>query len=417
MIKTKDWPKALEILVLAAISALLIFYKFGQIPHNLAYDEVDIAKLALSLEHQQYTPFSPLADGHGTVYPYILLSSMKLFGVNTFALRLPSAIFGVINVLLLYLIIRLLFERYNRYLPFASAFILATSRWFFNFPRFSFEMPFLLFLELGAIYFLLSCFKNKSIWLLVLSGIMSGLAFNSYQPGRIFFILPLLFIVLKKEKIKSYLFFIVPFILVITPMSLYLLMHNQNDIRINNELFLKNSQLSITQKVQFLADNLRKFALMFNFNGDSNGRHNYPYKPALNPILGILFLGGLLFAIKNLSNIYNQFFLAYFVVAGLPAILTYPWENPNMLRTYTLLPSLIYFVSQSLLFLSNLKINHKKVLFSIVLLLILISSIYEVRTYFVYQSEVVKHAFEIFCPLNKVVKLNPNQIIKQCKIK
>ncbi len=407
----------IKIIILLVISTLVIFYKFNQIPKNLAYDEVDIAKLALSLDHKTYTSFSPLADGHATVYPYILLASMKLFGINTFALRLPAAIFGIINVILFYLIMSFVFDEKNQFLAFIASFILVSSRWFIDFSRFSFEMPFLLFLELATTYFLFSYFKNKKISLLVLSGIMSGLAFNSYQPGRIFFILPLIFIFLKREKIKSYLLFIIPFILVITPITFYLVTHSQDDIRINKQFFLKNTELSIPQKIKFLGDNIKKFTLMFNFSGDANGRHNYPYKPALNPILGVFFLVGLVLSVKNFSDIYNNFFIFYFVVAALPSILTYPWENPNMLRTYTILPSLVYFVSQSFLFLTKIKSKDKNIIFSIALFLIMISSIYEIRTYFVYQSEVFKHSFEIFCPLNKVVGLSPNEMIKQCKIK
>ena len=98
--------KFIPIIVLTVISAFLVFYRFIDIPKYLAYDEVEFAKLALSLQNKPYTPYSSLATGHSTLYFYIILTSLKTFGINTFALRLPVAIFGILSVLMFYLVIK-----------------------------------------------------------------------------------------------------------------------------------------------------------------------------------------------------------------------------------------------------------------------------------------------------------------------
>ena len=211
--------------------------------------------------------------------------------------------------------------------------IFLTSRWFINFARFSFETTFLLLLELVSTYYFLKFYylnnttveketrivnqdKNTNQYLLV-AGIFSGLSYLSYTPGRIFFLIPLYFLLINiksvffnrskdtnnnhnnnydnkidtnKNKvlaIKQLLWFIVPFIIVITPLTAYLLTHQ--DTRVDQLFFWKNHEMTINEKVEGTFNNLKTISLMFITNGDLNGKHNYPAKPALNPIMAGLF--------------------------------------------------------------------------------------------------------------------------------
>jgi len=418
--------KIYPILFLIIISSFFIFYKFSEIPQGLNHDENEIARAAFSLENKPYTSFTPVADGHATLYLYTLLFSFKTFGVNPFALRLPSKIFGIISIILFYLIMNTVFKLRLKseilnpksqinsnsqnvsslFFPILLSIILLTSRWYLHFVRFSFEMPFLLFLELASLYFLLmSLKKNATCYMLhaslILSGLFAGLAFNSYQPGRIFFLVPLFALIYKKIKLKNIVIFLTTFIMVVLPISVYLITNPGNDIRINQQFFLKNSQLSVEKKAEYLGSNISSTFLMLVSKGDINGTHNYTGKPALNPILFAFFFIGFMLAIKQFNNFNNKLFLLYFFIAVLPTILTYPWENPNMLRTYTALPSIIYFASLAFISWKNYvikKFNKMKYLQILLLttsyLLLATSSIYEMRTYFKYQPLVFKQTFD-----------------------
>lgn len=418
--------KYIEIIVLLLLSCLIVFFKFNEIPINLAYDEVEFAKLALSLDKQSYTPFSLLATGHATFYFYIILASFKIFGVTSFALRFPSAMFGVLCIPIFYLIMKHVFNNKNNnydnnlsdknnnkrvlfsILPFLLTIVFLSLRWFFNFARFSFEPTLLLFLELTSIFFLFKYFKNvKKIHLLVFSGTFAGLAYNSYTAGRIFFALPLLFLILKgikkdikvnrqifKKIIYKTMLFIIPFIILIAPLNIYL--SKVKDTRIDQLFFLRNHEMTINEKIAGLGENISKTALMFGIKGDINGRHNYPGKPALNPVLAILFSIGVFLAIKNFSRFYNKFFLTYFCISLIPALMTYPWENPNMIRTYTVIPSVVYFIGLSIKRIINIRFNkiNKKYLYIFIIAIIFFSSLYEIRTYFFYQEKVFKKSFQ-----------------------
>lgn len=85
--------KRWALIVVSLIAVFLVFYQFTFIPKYLAFDEVEFTKLALSLDGKPYSPYSQLATGHSTMYFYILLTSIKTFGINVFALRFPAAVF------------------------------------------------------------------------------------------------------------------------------------------------------------------------------------------------------------------------------------------------------------------------------------------------------------------------------------
>src|SRR3990167_11528994 len=107
---------AVEILILLLVSSFIIFFQFNQVPKKLSWDEVEFARLALSLKNQTYTPYSQLATGHSTLYFYILLASINIFGLTNFALRFPSALFGILNIMIFYLISRIIFAKIS-YFP------------------------------------------------------------------------------------------------------------------------------------------------------------------------------------------------------------------------------------------------------------------------------------------------------------
>jgi hypothetical protein len=147
---------------------------------------------------------------------------------------------------------------------------------------------------------------------------------------------------------------------------------------------------------------------MFGFEGDINGRHNYPGKPALNPIINGFFVLGLIISLIKIKNFNNRFFLCYFILSLIPSILTYPWENPNMLRTFTVLPSVIYLVGTGILFLLSYvqKIKLTKTALPIIIFMVTVSSVYEIRTYFKYQRTVFDQAFEVKKNLGELLKIN-----------
>lgn len=400
--------------ILAVVACAVTLYRFNIEPRGLAVDEVEFAKAVEHLSTISYTPFTPLADGHPTVYFYILMLSTKLLGMSGFALRLPAALFGVMSVFLLYKILQKVFAKtYLLYLPLAFwvSLLFATVRWRFLFTRFAFEMPYLLFLELSSLYCMLNVTGHgpratkKSIIFVILSAFFAGLAYNSYQPGRIFFLVPLLFLVLQRISWKKIALYLGVFIILILPMTVHLLQRPADDIRIGQQSYLMDRRVSLDKKISNFVSNISSTAMMFSVKGDLNGRHNYPGKPALNPVLSILFMAGLLIALLRYRDRFSLLFIAYFVVALIPTLLTSPNENPHMLRTYTVIPAVLYFVGVAVTtLLQNRFATRFKWIIVVLVLLFALSAAYDIRTYFVYQPSVNNHAFPMKGDLPGILK-------------
>ncbi len=387
--------KNIYLIFLAIISLVVIFYNFPNYPKNIAHDETEIVRAALTLVDKPFTIFTPEADGHTTLYLYTLIGSFNLFGFNNFAMRLPVALASFFNILLFYLILNKVFDlkKYKEEIIFTISICLLSSHWFINFARFSFEIPFLLFLELISLYSLL----NKKY---ILSAIFSGLAFNSYQPGRIFFLVPIFYLLLNKEYKRIFQFLII-FFVVITPLTIHLFLNKGDDVRVRQQLYFANNELSLDKKIDYFSQNILNNIFLFTVRGDGNGRHNYPDKPAVNPILFLFMLIGFGSAIFNFKNKFNLMFIFYFIVAMFPTMLTIPGENPNMLRTYTALPSIFYFIFLGIILFINLKKINKKILIGILLMLFFISTYKELNTYFIDQAEVFKKSFEYSKSINE----------------
>lgn len=125
----------LKFLLVVLLAAVLRFYRLGEVPSGLVNDEAAFGYNAYSLlktgrdEFGQPWPviFQSFGEGKLPVYTYLTIPSVAVFGLNTFAVRLPSAVFGALTVCLV--------GQWS--LP--AALILAAMPWAIHFSRAAFE--------------------------------------------------------------------------------------------------------------------------------------------------------------------------------------------------------------------------------------------------------------------------------------
>lgn len=162
------------LLLIILLAAFLRFYSLGQNPPSLTWDEVAWGYNAYSLGidgKDEFGRFLPLdyiesfGDFKPPLYAYIDVIPIKIFGLNEFAVRFPSALLGTLTVLITYFLVRLMFvsrelsrisTRINaNALAFISTFILAISPWHINLSRAAFEANVAtFFIILGVFLFL-----------------------------------------------------------------------------------------------------------------------------------------------------------------------------------------------------------------------------------------------------------------------
>lgn len=205
-------------ILLVIIIALAIFLRLWQltgIPVGFNDDEAAFGYNAYSIlktgrdEWGRLFPF-PAFESFGdwklSGYFYLTVISEAIFGLNEFATRLPSALFGVAAVYTTYLLATKLF---NKRIGLLASFLLAISPWHIVASRNAFESDLLVFFTSLATYFFLKLEDNKKY--LLISLVTFCASFYIYRSAWIFVPLFVLWLVIvfsksllkiKKEIIK-----------------------------------------------------------------------------------------------------------------------------------------------------------------------------------------------------------------------
>src|SRR5687768_10283724 len=93
------------------LGSVLRLYSLGENPPSLNWDEAAWGYNAYTLgidgrdEFGVFLPYNYLesyGDFKPPLYAYSAIVPVKLFGLNAFATRLPSALFGILTILLAY---------------------------------------------------------------------------------------------------------------------------------------------------------------------------------------------------------------------------------------------------------------------------------------------------------------------------
>ncbi|HCC08687.1 TPA: hypothetical protein DEP81_01755 [Candidatus Woesebacteria bacterium] len=188
----------ISIIIIAAVLRIALLDKH---PAGFNADEAAIGYNVWSLietgkdEHGVAWPlvFRSFDDYKPPLYFYIVLPFVKVMGLSVWAVRLPSALFGIASVLLIFFLTKRLFpDKVKSRLPELAALLLAISPWHLHFSRGGWEVNVAtFFILLSTLFFLKSFEKTKYLFLF---GISTVLSLYTYHSARL--IAPILFVVL-----------------------------------------------------------------------------------------------------------------------------------------------------------------------------------------------------------------------------
>src|SRR3989344_7937141 len=208
----------LYLILIVIFAFILRFYQLGQNPPSLDWDETAHGYNAYSIlktGNDEYGYKFPLSfrsfdDYKPPVYTYLVVPSIFVFGLNDFAVRMPSAFLGVLAVLFTYLMVFELFK--NKVIALLSALFLAISPWHLQFSRVAFETNSATFWSVLATWAFLRGIRSNgakvALWM-SLSSLAFGANLFMYHNARVF--TPLLAIILlflfrqKLLSVKKYL--------------------------------------------------------------------------------------------------------------------------------------------------------------------------------------------------------------------
>lgn len=195
----KKYHKVLLFLIIF-LAVFFRLFNLAQNPPGLYWDEAIYGYDAYSIiktAHDHNGNFMPLffesyGDWKMPVYHYLLVPPILVFGLNEFAVRFPSATFGVLTVIVFFYFVKKLTANINLAL-FASLF-LAISPWHIQFSRGGFESNVALFFAVFGTHIFLRAMNSKSTLLFTFSFLLLTLSMYTYHAYRIF--TPLLVITL-----------------------------------------------------------------------------------------------------------------------------------------------------------------------------------------------------------------------------
>ena len=308
------------LLLIIFIAFILRFYKLGEIPLGLNWDEVSNAYNAYSIlktGRDEYGNLLPLTnrsfdDYKPPLYMYLAVPSVALFDLTPFAARLPSAFFGTLTVLLIYFFSKKLFEK--SVLPFTinnppftvahlTALLLAVSPWHLQVSRAGFEANIGLFFSVAAFTTLLYSLLNQNHprtknLLFIVSAILFGLTVYTYHSQRIFMPLMIIatFLIFKKEFLQM------PKKLVITAVITILILVLPAVFLVPQEAIVKRLQATSFQPRQLDIDRAANLI-------DDDNQENFP-------LANILHNRRIIFAQTYFKNYLSHFDLNFLFVKG-----------------------------------------------------------------------------------------------------
>ena len=425
--------KVLIFLILIVILAsFLRLWRIGEAPISPDWDEVALGYNAYSILHtgrDEYGKFLPFVfqsfnDYKPALYAYLTIPFIAILDLTVVAVRLPSAIFGILSVLALFFLVKEIFKKDN--IALLSSLLLAISPWHIQFSRVGFESNVGLAFNIFAILFFLKGLRKPKY--LILSVILFALNIYVYQSEKA--ISPLFLFLLMSVFSKQFFSstkkilltaFLVGFVIAL-PMFVFIVTNKESLLRAQGvSIFSDRTTLqenvqrqqysqNINDKIGSLLNNRRiEFAKVavsgyishFDLNwlftkGDSQiDRHHVPNMGLMYIFeLPFLLIGIYSFLFNSLGLSYDNktkyFLLGWILLAPIPAAFT--TGVPHSVRTINFLPVLQILTAFGLLtfitiFLQSIKSGIiRKTILLFLAIIILLNLTYYLDQYFVQQN-------------------------------
>jgi hypothetical protein len=339
--------RELVLLVLIVVTgACLRLYRLDQIPPGLAGDTAYKGIAANRILGGQYPVFFEESwGGIEPMYMYLLAGLFRFLGSTSFAIKLLSAIIGIMTIPLLYVLIRELLHSPAIGLL-ASAF-LAISFWHISYSRLGWEIilgpPFVIL----TLYLMWRALQTSWWRAFAWAGLALGASLYTYQAQRF---LPLLIVcylgyrsLLERGFWREYgpkaVLLLAIAILVFSPLGWYFVTHSDAFFGRAAEVSIFNPEKNPRGPLYSLAASTLKVLGTYNVRGDPLWRHNLPGRPAFGVLTSIFFLVGLAFSVTQWRQRSYSLLLFWLVVLTLPPILTAPRDVPHFSRSIGALPA------------------------------------------------------------------------------
>lgn len=384
----------LYLVLILVLASTLRFYNLGLVPSSLNWDEVSLGYNALSIlqtGRDEYSDFLPAVlrsydDYKPALYAYFVIPFVAVYGLTEQAVRLPSALSGIIAVLLVYFLVKeILGSRTIRVLGkevnssvvgIFAAFFLAISPWHIQFSRIAFESN--VGLTINIAVFLLFLKGLKKPILIPFSFFFAALNIHMYQSERVFS--PLLIIclcsifykyVLKNKKLFAA--SVAVSLIVALPLIVSIITNSNSLMRAKGVSVFSDQKLVERSSVKLVRDDVKgtaffkvldnrrvefvkaavggylsHFDLNWLFITGDIARHHAPNMGLLYLFeFPLLFVGIYILIFLKIDRKYKIAFFTYFLLVPIPASITS--GVPHAVRTLNFAWTFEFFIAIGLI--------------------------------------------------------------------
>jgi DNA-binding beta-propeller fold protein YncE/4-amino-4-deoxy-L-arabinose transferase-like glycosyltransferase len=338
------WAELALIMLILVVGWGARLYRIDVMPPGAFLDEaVNGLEAAAIAEKNVHPLWSYALSGRPTLHLHLIALLFKISDVNLFVMRLVSIVAGLATLVVVYLFAR---EAFDRRIALLAMALLAVTRWHINYSRIAFEAILSPFFALCTFYFLIKALRTGRLVLYATSAASLALGLYTYVSFRLMPIVLAAYALILlvagrwsfvRQTWKGWLLWGLVFLVVVAPLGRFALK--------NQEAFLgRFKEISVFRVMEEqgsdrpLWENIGKHLAMFNYKGDTCGRHNVPGLAMLGAPLGILFALGIGLALWRWRRPEVLLLLIWLFVNLGAGILTVPTETPHGTRTIANVP-------------------------------------------------------------------------------
>lgn len=445
--------KFFKIALIFILALFIRLYALGSVPPHLTPDEAALGYNAYSIlktgkdEHGVTLPliFKSFGDFKPGLYVYLATLPISVFGLNEFAVRLPSALLGAFSVIIFYEIAKLLMDETKdtlKHFPTLTALFLALSPWHIQFSRGAWEVNVAAFFILCGMYFHIKSLKKSEslVWavifyafslltyqgaklMLVISGIVvtifSGIKIYS-KNSRLILGSLVLFLIVGSPIIASLftgqagrlgVFSVFSYPRPKEYLETFLVKANETQSDVVYPIF-HSETLNFARGIAGRWFNHFSGRFLF-FEGDwQNPRHSAPYHGMLTLFDLPLLLIGIYFLLITKNNRLRNFIFVWVAIAPFPAILSR--DQIHAVRSFQMLFPLTLILAYGVA--SMLNVKYLKI-FVVGVILYFVSYLYFLDMYFTHtpthNSKYWEYGYKDIVTYVSPIKDNYNKIIVQ----
>ena len=332
------------LLLALATAAFLRLWQLGDVPLGLYRDEAYNGLDALRVWQGEHTLFFAANNGREPLYIYLTSLAVAIWGRTSFALRLASALIGILTTLATY---KLAAEWFGQRVGWLTAWLWATTLWPVHLGRLGLRAGLMIPLLATAAWLATCAYRRQQPRWWVAAGAVYGLAFYSYAAVRftpLLGIALLLYLLWQKKAPRLWpglAWAALGYAIVMAPLAWLTWQQPEVVLGRVGQVSILHPDINGGNLWGTLLRHVGAALGLFFWAGDTIIRHNPAGRPLFDPLMAVFFVWGVGWCVVHWRRPAATAALLWTAVMLGPTILAE--DTPHFLRAVGILPATLMF--------------------------------------------------------------------------